>query len=153
MLFFKENIKTDAFSSAMRIQEFQNYGAWSRFGRILGVWGLFWCLHTYPMFCSERRKQSTYCKHCMMATITVYACYTVKIYKYKPAKNFKQWGARPASRCWIRLWYLCCTGFWDPPGRCGGTWEGSSPYHWGKGGGGLPREKNSFTCLPLSKYL
>ena len=35
----------------------------------------------------------------------------------------------------------------------GGTWEGSSPYHWGKGGGGLPREKNSFTCLPLSKYL
>ena len=29
----------------------------------------------------------------MMDTIKVYACYTVKIYKYKPPKNFKQGGA------------------------------------------------------------
>ena len=29
-------------------------------------------LQTYPMFCSERREQSTYCKHCMMAAIKVY---------------------------------------------------------------------------------
>ena len=50
----------------------------------LGVLGL---LHTYPMFCSESREQNTYCKHCVMATIKVYAWYTVKIYKYKPAKK------------------------------------------------------------------
>ena len=42
-----------------------------RRGRILGVWGLFWCplIHTYPMFCSESREQSTYCKHCKITTI------------------------------------------------------------------------------------
>ena len=70
----------------------------------LGFGGLFLCpLHTYPMFCSECRDQSTYCKHCMMARIKVYACYTVRIYKNKPPTNFKQGGARPARRCWIRL--------------------------------------------------
>ena len=47
-------------------------------------------LHTYSMFCSERREQSTYCKHCITATINVFACYTVNIYKYKRPKNFKQ---------------------------------------------------------------
>ena len=28
----------------------------------------------------------------MMDTIEAYACYTVKIYKYQPLKNFKQGG-------------------------------------------------------------
>ena len=55
------------------------------------------------MFCSESRELSTYSKHCMMDTIEVYACYTVKIYKYKSLTNFKQGGAHPTRRCWIRL--------------------------------------------------
>ena len=38
-----------------------------------------------------------------MATIKAYACYTVKIYKNKSILNFKQGGARPARRSWIRL--------------------------------------------------
>ena len=48
------------------------------------------------MFCSESREQSTYYKHCMMATIEVYVCCTVKIYKYKPPQKFKM-GARAQS--------------------------------------------------------
>ena len=32
--------------------------------------------------------------------VKVYACYKVKIYKYKPPNNFKQ-----ARRGWIRLWH------------------------------------------------
>ena len=36
--------------------------------------------------------------------LNVYACYTVKIYKNKPQINFKQGGARPTRRSWIRLW-------------------------------------------------
>ena len=39
----------------------------------------------------------------MMSTIKVYVCFTVKIYKYNPPKKFKQGGARPARRSWIRL--------------------------------------------------
>ena len=38
------------------------------------------------MFCSESREQRTYCKDCMMDTIEVYACYTIKMYKYKSSK-------------------------------------------------------------------
>ena len=58
------------------------------------------------MFCSERREQSTYCEHCVMATSKVYECYTVKFYKTTPPpkKKFKQGGASPTRRCWIRLW-------------------------------------------------
>ena len=47
------------------------------------------------------REQNTYCKHCMMASVKIYACYAVKIYKH--SKNFQTGGARPARRCWIRL--------------------------------------------------
>ena len=32
-----------------RIQEFQNRGAQSRRGRILGVWGLIWCPFTHTL--------------------------------------------------------------------------------------------------------
>ena len=32
-----------------------------------------------------------------MAAITVYACYTVKIYKYKPPKKFQIWGWAPGT--------------------------------------------------------
>ena len=38
------------------------------------------------MFCSDRREQSTYCKHCKMATIKVNGCYTIKSYKNKLKK-------------------------------------------------------------------
>ena len=37
--------------------------------------------NTYSMVFSEKKEQSTYCKHCLMDTIEVYAYYTVKIYK------------------------------------------------------------------------
>ena len=33
----------------------------------------------------------------MMDTVEVYVCYTVKIYKYKPLKNFKQRGPRAGA--------------------------------------------------------
>ena len=76
-----------------RIQEFKNRGARSRRGRILWVWGLFWCpLHTYPLFCSE----STYCKHCMMATTKVNVRYTVKSYKNK-LKKIQTGGRAPGA--------------------------------------------------------
>ena len=39
------------------------------------------------MFCSESKEQNTYCNNCMMATIKVNACYTVKSYKNKLRKN------------------------------------------------------------------
>ena len=32
-----------------------------------------------------------------MDTVEVYVCYTVKIYKYKPLKNFKQGGPRAGA--------------------------------------------------------
>ena len=41
----------------------------------------------------------------MMSTIKVYACFTVKFYKNKTPKKFKQ-GARLARRSWIRLCIL-----------------------------------------------
>ena len=92
-------------------RNFKTGGRGSGAVEFLGFGGLFWCpLHTYPMFCSECRDQSTYCKHCMMATIKVYAYYTVRIYKNKPPTNFKQGGAHPARRCCIRLWYLIGVG-------------------------------------------
>ena len=55
----------------------------NRRGRILRVWSFFWCpLHE--------------CKHWKTATIKVYACYTVTIYKYNPPKMSKR-GTR--ARC------------------------------------------------------
>ena len=47
-----------------------------------------------PFVFSESREQSTYCKHCMMATIKVNACYTVKSYKNKLKKKISNRGAR-----------------------------------------------------------
>ena len=37
--------------------------------------------------------------------IKVYEWYAVKIFKNKSLKIFKQGGARPVRRCWIRLCY------------------------------------------------
>lgn len=39
----------------------------------------------------------------MLTSITAYACYTVKIKKNKPQKNFKQGGAILLRWSWIRL--------------------------------------------------
>ena len=87
-----------------RIQEFQNRGTRSRSGRILGVWVLLWCPFTHIVcFCSESGEWDTYCKHCMLTTTKENACYTVKIFKNKLPKIFKQGGARPVRRSWIRL--------------------------------------------------
>ena len=53
-------------------------------------------IHTLCFVVREENK-GKYCKHCMMAAITVYACYTVKIYKYKPPKKFQIWGWAPGT--------------------------------------------------------
>ena len=34
-------------------------------------------------------ENEAHCKNCLMATIKVYMCYSVKIYKYRPPKNSK----------------------------------------------------------------
>ena len=39
------------------------------------------------------------------------ACYTVKIFKNKPLKNFKQGGMSPVCRRWIHLWSFVCLEF------------------------------------------
>ena len=77
----------------------------------------------YVLYWKYRAK---YILYCMMATIKVYAYYAVKIYKYNPPplKKIKQGVARPARRCWIRLWFLCAIRrdyFIIPPTTsCGG---------------------------------
>ena len=51
------------------------------------------CFDAPFVFCCDDREQSTYSKHCLMATVKVYACCTVKYYKYKPFENLKRVGA------------------------------------------------------------
>ena len=74
----------------------------SKLGGAVHCWRLRFVLmpiHTYPMFCSESREQSAYVKHCLMDTIEVYACYTVKILNTTPPqkkKNSKR-GARAGA--------------------------------------------------------
>ena len=46
------------------------------------------------MFCYDGREQSTYCKHCLMATIKLYACHAVKIDKFNPPLKKCKQGAR-----------------------------------------------------------
>ena len=58
-----------------RIQDFQNRGG---DGRTPGMWGFFWCPPPIPMFFSDSREWSKYCKHCMVTSMKVYACNTVK---------------------------------------------------------------------------
>ena len=72
-----------------QIQEFQNPGAQSRRGRILGFWELFWCPFTHTLcFCCKSTEWNTFCKYCMLTTIKENACYTVKIFKNKYKKIF-----------------------------------------------------------------
>ena len=51
-------------------------------------------LPVYIMFCSESKEHNTYCKHCVMATNTVYAWYTVKLYNPPPQKKKIKIGGR-----------------------------------------------------------
>ena len=54
---------------------------------ILGLGIVLMILKIYSIFCSEIRELNTYCKYCMLATIKVYACYAVRLYKKQPKKN------------------------------------------------------------------
>ena len=67
----------------MCTQEFKlNFNFNSRRGRILGV-------------CTESH---TYCMHCMLTTIKLYACCAVKLYKNKP-KNISNGGGGIKQIC------------------------------------------------------
>ena len=53
------------------------------------------------------REQNTYCKHCMMASVKVYACYAVKIKKFKQGARARRVGAGSAWSGWHPLsWSL-----------------------------------------------
>ena len=89
-------------------------GARSRCGNILRSGICFDALSHIPyVFVVRVVDINTYCKHCMLTKIKVYACYTVNIYNNTPPpKKFKPRGARLARRSWICLWLLTVDEIW-----------------------------------------
>ena len=62
-----ERLFDDFMHTLWRIQEFQNRGARSRRGKILKVWGLFWCSFTQTLYVFVMRSSRDYDTHLHIA--------------------------------------------------------------------------------------
>ena len=87
-----------------RIQEFQNRGARSRCGRILGVWGLLWCPFTHIFYVFVVRVQNEIYIVNIVCWLQLKKMHVIrsKFLKTNPNK-FSNGGARPVHLSWIRL--------------------------------------------------
>ena len=88
-------------------------GVRPRRGRILGVSELFWCPFTLTLwYCSKSSDNITYCKHCMLTSIKVYAYYTVNIYN-NTQKDTSNGDTRTYCACPGSAFALSTFGSWN----------------------------------------
>ena len=66
----------------------------------LGLWFFFYAPFTHTLCFVVRVENKVHIVNIVLRQQLM----LLRVYKYNPAKNFKQGGARPARRCWIRLW-------------------------------------------------